>query len=313
MSASIIDSGQVVIHISGPSAVGKSYFAKHLREVFGDEIAVKDSDEYAEQGTETAARLDKIYNDDEYTAAWLDILRAGARDFIVANKEKRAIVFVGFFDWFAMSDKQYVDEMCAYATERYYLTKPMSLLQAQFFKRVGLITREHNLQKSFEIGKIPRFTTMEYESYELDLRIKHETAHFTSMTKRQILDRIDSLIFRIDSSKIIKFCWRSGSRKSNGGHVLKAVLIYRTSLDMHTPDEVETQVECSSRKVTPRNCYIPLAHGVKIWNLAYKLNKEGAFTIKNLPNYEDSVFYDGFYACGKTIKPLIDLITVFVK
>lgn len=313
MSASIIDSGQVVIHISGPSAVGKSYFANNLREVFGDEIAVKDSDEYTENGTSTAAILDKIYDDEQYTKAWLNILRSGAREFIQENKEKRAIVFVGFFDWFAMGDKQYVDEMCAYATERYYLSKPISLVEAQFFQRLREMTQRHNLQKSFERGEIPLFTKSEYESYERDLYIKHETAQFTTMTQRQILDRIDTLIFRIDPTKIIKFCWRSGIKKSSGGNVLKAVLIYRPSTDMHKPDEIETQIDCSAKKMTPRSCYIPLAHGVKIWNMAYKLNKEGAFTIKNLPNYADSVFYDGFYGCGAAMKPLIDLITVFVK
>lgn len=305
----IIDSGQLIVHISGPSACGKSSFAKELAKKFEGDIAIKDSDEFLEPGTATAAQLDKLIDEDEYTALWLKTLVEGARDFLAANKHKKIVVFVGFFDFFALEDGQYVEQMTAYTNELYYLSKPTNVLLTQFFERAERVNAEKHL---FDNGSVPRISDSEFRVYELCLRAEHEKVGFVNLTKEQILQRIDNLHFKIDTSKVIGL-WKRSELSKSRCETLCATLIYRPSDKIDSYDEIEIQINSSAKKVAQRTCTMPLNHGIKTWKLAQKMFDDGVFFLKNRPNYQDCVMYNNMYAAGDIAKPLIKMICTFVK
>lgn len=308
----IIDSGQLIVHVSGPSACGKSYFVKELAKKYEGEIAIKDSDEFTEPGTRTAKELDKLHAEEDYTALWLKILADGAREFVAANKHKSIIVFVGFFDFFAVEDKQYVEQMSSYTNELYYMSKPSDVLHTQFFERVEKMIAEKQLQALFENNAIPRMTNNEYDIYEVCLRSEHEKAGFICLTKEQILRRIDNLHFKIDTSKVIRL-WRRSELSKSRSETLCATLIYRPSDEVDSYDEIEIQTNSSAKKVTQRTCMMPLSHGIKTWKMAQKMFEDGVFFLKTRPNYQDCVMYNNMYAAGDIAKPLIKMICTFVK
>lgn len=308
----IVDSGQLIVHISGPSACGKSYFVKELAKKYEGEIAIKDSDEFIEPGTSTAKELDRLHEEEEYTALWLKILVEGAREFLATNKHKRIIVFVGFFDYFTVEDMQYVEIMTAYTNELYYMSKPSDVLRKQFFERVEKIIDEKHLQVLFENGEMPRMTDNEYDIYEVCLRSEHEKAGFICLTKEQILRRIENLYFKIDTRKVIRL-WRRSELSKSRSETLCATLIYRPSDEIDSYDEIEIQINSSAKKVAQRTCTMPLSHGIKTWKLAQKMFDDGVFFLKNRPNYQDCVMYNNMYAAGDIAKPLIKMICTFVK
>ena len=304
---------QTIVHVSGVSGVGKTTLANRIRnELSLRDVAVLDTDDLLNDSTEDGVKLSKLNTDEDYTRECKTVLRKNMLEFVERNKRAKVIVLVGFFDGFTINDEEFVKYMCAFAHERYYVQADFVTLVERFYNRVRDLTRKYNwLSDELKRRGDCVITFDELINFEVQFSAVHNHYGFVKLPVEQIFSRINKLVQRSDARKSILLVCRNK----------RTLALERVTLSiLHNddrPDEVLVDKELtvySSKTLSKKKLYFPIAQAEKIWELCYRLNVDGVFNYKTPPkNDVEMVKYDEHYGTGKDVQELFDLFHACIE
>lgn len=304
---------QTIVHVSGVSGIGKTTLANRLRnELSMRDFAVLDTDDFLNDATEDGVKLSKLNTDEDYTREYMKLLRKNMLEFVERNKRAKVIVLVGFFDGFTINDEEFVKYVCAFAHERYYIQADFVTLVERFYNRVRDLTKKYNwLSDELKRRGDSVITFDELINFEVQFSAVHSNYGFVKLPVEQIFSRINKLAQKSDTKKSILFVCRNK----------RTLALERVALSiLHTdgiPNEVLVDKEptaYSSKTLSKKKIYFPIAQAEKIWELCYRLNIDGIFNFKTPPKTDaEMVKYDEHYGTGKDVQELFDLFHACIE